>query len=122
MGVVAERGGARFYGAGLSHKESTHHQYECIPTGMAAFSAAKLSSDNQYEDGMLAGGCSSCDTKSRCQPGYMRTRSQSVLDAPASAYAALPIRWDRNASDFIEHSEKHGEKYLRYSRVQKCRT
>jgi hypothetical protein len=60
---------------------------------------------------MLAGGCSSCDTKSRCQPGYMQMRSQSVLDAPASAYAAVPILWDRNASDFIEHSEKHSEKY-----------
>jgi hypothetical protein len=73
---------------------------------MEASSAAELS-DNDYEDIKLVGGFRSSDTKSRCQPGYMRTRSQSVLNVPGSAYAAVPIWLNRNASDFVEHSEKY---------------
>jgi hypothetical protein len=73
---------------------------------MEASFAAEPSYDN-YEDIKLVGGFSSSGTKSRYQPAYMRTGSQSLLNAPDCAYAALPIRLNRNASDLVERSEKY---------------
>jgi hypothetical protein len=63
--------------------------------------------DSHYADIKSGGGFSSSNTKSRYKSRYMLTRSQSVLNAPDSAYAAVPMQFNRNTSNFIEHSEKY---------------
>jgi hypothetical protein len=69
--------------------------------------SAADSSDNDYGDINSGGGFSSSNRKSKYKSGYMLTRSQSVLNAPDSAYAAVPMQFNRNTSNFIEHSEKY---------------
>jgi hypothetical protein len=70
-------------------------------------SAVDSSDSADYRDINSGGGFSSSDTKSRCQSKYILTRSQSVLNAPDCAYAAVPMQFNITASNFIEHSEKY---------------
>lgn len=76
-------------------------------------SAADLS-DSDYGDISSAGGFTSSATQStkstrRSKRSKKRTltRSQCVMNAPESAYAAVPMRFNRNTSGYVEYNQKY---------------